>query len=246
MKCNLTEIENISELEAGAMSLEKTEIKGHNIYFADLGDIYGYSCLVFKNNHSIHYANDYELHHTDKTRKELRDMYINKMNNILFTEMEIVSPLKDYSEYKRKINYLLNYYGMQVDYVSAFCSFLSKEQIAELHKKIKGMFYNPIAYAYMAEEDFVKHHIELFSKLEKAKDNMADNYAYLKGAFLYEMYNHEYDINWQADYDVLSEFGDVTYNGEDLNAYFKELKFTDLQKQAYCDAMKQYYSRIYL
>ena len=36
-------------------------IKGHACYLVDLKGYFGYSVLVFKNNHHIHYANDYQL-----------------------------------------------------------------------------------------------------------------------------------------------------------------------------------------
>lgn len=55
------------------------------------------------------------------------------------------------------------------------------------------------------------------------------------------MYNHEYGINWQADYDTLSAFGNIQYHEDDLSAYFEELNFTETQKRAYLDAKKQYF-----
>ena len=52
----------------------------------------------------------------------------------------------------------------------------------------------------------------------------------------------EYMINWQADYDLFSAFGCVTY-GEDKTAdeYMNELNFTDTQKRAFYDGRKEYY-----
>ena len=166
--------------------------------------------------------------------------YGDKINKILFTEEEIVEPIKDYNEYKNKEYFLHNYYGMQVDSVPIFCCNPTEEQKREFERKTKKMVYNPVAFAYMSDADFVEHHVKLLLALEKAKDNMSSNYEYLKKAYLHEMYNHEYGINWQADYDTLSAFGNVSYHGDNLNAYFEELKFTDLQKQAYLDARKQY------
>ena len=243
---NIDSIQSITEKEAQKMALEQTEIKGHNIYFVDFGECFGYSKLVFKDGHHIYFANDYELHHRGnsyckgKTREELKEWYIQGANNILFTEEEIAEPLTDYTEYDLKSKFLHNYYGMRTDYVSIFGKVTDETQ-KEFDRKTKTMTYNPIAFAYMPDAEFVKHHIELYKTLEKAKEDMSNNYEYLKSAYLYEMHNHEYGINWQADYDTLSCFGNIEYHGYDLDAYFKELNFTDLQKQAYLDAKQQYF-----
>ena len=168
----------------------------------------------------------------------MKEWYIQGANNVLFTEKEISEPLKDYNEYIRKREFLHNHYGMQVDHLSIFGN---PKEHPNFEEEIKGMTYNPIAFAYMHDAEFVKHHIELSNTLERVKEDTNNNYEYLKNAYLHEMYNHEYGINWQADYDTLSAFGNIEYHGEDLNAYFDELNFTDLQRQAYLDARAQYY-----
>ena len=235
----ISDIESITEEQAKEMANDIMEIKGHNIYFIDFAGYFGFSYVVFKNNHHIRYANDYELHHKGKSRMELKILYINKINNILFTEEEIAEPLKDYQEYSRKSYFLHNYYGMQVDHLSIFGN---PKEHPNFEEEKKNMTYNPIAFAYMPDAEFVKHHIELYKTLEKAKEDISNNYEYLKSAYLYEMHNHEYGINWQADWDTLSAiYGDIEYHDCDLQAYFDELKFTDLQKRAYLDARKQYF-----
>lgn len=243
---NNDDIINITEEEAQEMAVETMEIKEHQIYFVDFGGYFGYSKLVFNNGHHIHFANDYELHHrgnswcNGKTKEELREWYIKGANSILFTEKEIAEPFTEYDEYNRKRYFLHNYYGMRADHISIFGKVTDETQ-AEFDRKTKTMTYNPIAFAYMPDAGFVKHHIELFNTLCKTEEAMKNNYEYLKSAYLYEMHNHEYGINWQADYDTLSCFGNIEYHDCDLNAYFEELKFTDLQKQAYLDARKQYF-----
>lgn len=242
----ISDIESITEDEAQAMALESLEVKGHNVYFVDFGGYFGYSKLIFKNGHHIYHANDYELHHKGnewckgKTREELREFYISGANTTLFTEEEIAEPIKDYDEYNRKRYFLHNYYGMRTDYVSIFGK-VTEETQAEFDRKTKTMTYNPVAFAYMPDAEFVKHHIELLNTLEKVKEDMSSNFEYLKNAYLYEMHNHEYGINWQADYDTLSAFGNIHYHDTDLNAYFDELNFTDVQRQAYLEARTQYF-----
>lgn len=239
---SITEIENLTEKEAKEMTIESMEIKEHNIYFVDFGGSFGFSYIVFKNNHHIYYANDYQLHHeTIETKEELKQMYIESLNNKLFTEAEITEPLKDYDDYKRKSYFLHNYYGMQVDYISSFQIFNNEEERNNFREKVSNMIYNPVGFSYMNNVEFVKSHVELLKQLKKARAEMSDNYEYYKKAFLDEMYNHEYGINYQADYDVLSVFGSIKYHDEDIEEYFKELNFNDTQKKAYIDARRQYF-----
>lgn len=241
----IKDIESLADAEAWYMANgDYAEIKGHDVYFIDFPGYFGYSCCVFYEGKSIHYANDYELHHPGKTHEELKEYYINALNNKLFTEEEITEPLKDYDDYTRKEYFLRNYYPMREDYVSIFCINPSEEQKAYFKKKTAGMVYDPLSFGYFEDPDFVKHHLELFAQLSKRKEETKDNFEYQKAAFLSEMYNHEYNINWQADYDTLSAFGCLDYMGDDgkaLKSYFEQLNFTDLQKKAYFAAREEYY-----
>ena len=239
----ITAIENLTEEQAKEMAIDTMEIKEHNIYFVDFNGGFGFSCLVFKNNHHIHYANDYQLHHgTTETKEELKQLYVDGLNNTLFTEAEIAKPLKDYDDYRRRSYFLHNYYGMQIEYISGFQIVTREEDRIAFQKKVENMIYNPVAFSYMNDADFVKNHIELLETLEKIKAEMTDNYEYYKKAFLYEMYNHEYGINWQADYDTLSAFGSIQYHDEDIEKYFEELHFNETQRRAYKDARSQYFA----
>lgn len=57
------------------------------------------------------------------------------------------------------------------------------------------------------------------------------------------MYNHEYMINWQANYDTLSAFGRIEWNDDDNETeYFKQLDFTQVQKNAWYAAKHEYYA----
>lgn len=250
MEYTITDIEKLTETEVQEIALEAMEIKGFNVYFVNLAGRFGYSCLVFKNNHHIRYADDYQLHHEYTVKEQgveaLRDMYIKSLNHKLYTEEEIKEPLKDYDEYSAKAYFLHNYYGMQVDHISMFFNNNSEEAANAYRESIKGKTFNPIAFAYMDDVEFIKHHIELYKELEKVREDTDENYEYQKYAFLQEMYNHEYGINWQADYDTLSAFGHVEWHGENddaLEKYFDELKFNDIQKKAYRDARTEYYQK---
>lgn len=249
MKNNFTwtigDIEKITENEAEKLTEERETIKGHNIYFVDFHGYFGYSCLVFYNQYHIYYANDYQLHHHEMSKEELKQFYRKKLNSILFTETEISLPLKNYEEYKRREDYLRNYYGMQEDYISAFGIFKTEKDIQENEKKTEKMIYDPISFAYYHNKEFVEHHIKLYEQLLKVKKLMQNDFDYIKNAFVTEMFNHEYGYSSEGNYDVLSAFGDITYNQyDDYEEYFKELHFSDLQQKAYVAAIKEYNSKI--
>ena len=119
------------------------------------------------------------------------------------------------------------------------------ETLTEAEAKEAGLIYDPVCYAYYDPQyaDFVKKHIELLNVLCEAEEKVSQGYAYLKKAFLHEMWNHEYAYNLQADFDVLSVFGDIKYVDalDELEQYFTQLGFNDIQRRAYIDARKEYY-----
>ena len=248
---NIKEIESLSEDKAKEMAIETMVIKSHNIYFVDFKGYFGYSALVFKNNHQIYHANDYELHWSSLKgeREKLKEQFIKGLNRKLYTEEELGEPIKDYDDYTAKAYYLRNYYILQIDYITAWC--IGDKEQEELKKKVKDMVFNPISFCYVNKKDvpFCKRQAELLCKLETLKDESEKSFDYMKDAFLKEMYNHEYCINWDADVDTLSAFGniprEVTWNSDyTLNDLFDALKFTDTQREAYKAARRQYYKEI--
>lgn len=237
---NINQIEEMTEREAQAMALETMQIKGHNIYFVDFEGFFKYSALVFMDGMHIYYANDYELHHPKKTREELRDWYIKTLNHKLYTEDEISGPVTDYDEYTAKSYFLHNYYGMRCKHDSIF-----RCEAKEGKRKTAGKIYDMVSFAYYEDADFVKHHVELYNALEKSWKKRQSDYEFIKSAFISEMWNHEYAINWQGDWDVLSVFGNIRYKDSDnaLQDYFDQLKFTNVQRRAYFDAREEYLSK---
>ena len=251
----IDDIYALTEEEAASMAIETMETKGFNIYFIDFEGYFKYSYVVFKDGHHIRYADDFESHHSSiveerqgslivpkaNARENLRECYIERINAKLFTEEEITGPVKSYDDYEAKRDFLVNYYSYLRDHVSGFEILNTKEKEEEYKAKVSGMIFDKIAYAYYdkEDEDFVKHHIALFVALVKSREETKNNYDYWFGAFVYEMYNHEYVINWSADYDTLSAFGNITYEKQSLEAWFDELKFTDAQKRAYRDAKRK-------
>ena len=231
----ISEIESLDENQVKAMAKEAIEIKGHTVYLVDLGGYFGYSALVFSDGRHIYHANDYALHHGDKKNdeKSLRDWYVKAMNYKLFTEDELRTTSDDYSEREAKEHYLYDYYPMKREYQTMFCK---PEEAAEWYKRDKdSAIFSDIALAYFKPCDaaFVAHLDELCKAFEACNNPLRD-YEHAKEAFEHEMWNHEYSINLQGDYDVISCFARVSYKGDgteiDLTGWTEEIK------RAYHDA----------
>lgn len=232
----ISEIEALDETTVKAMAKETIEIKGHTVYFADLGEYFGYSALVFADGRHIYHANDYALHHNGKTREELREWYVKTMNEKLFTEDELRTPCKDYSERQAKEHYIRNYYPMRREHQTIYCK---PEEAKEWYKRDREhAVYSDIAFAYFkpADSAFVAHLEGLYRAFVDCNDPLRD-YERAKDAFKHEMFNHEYPINWQGDYDVISCFTSVKYRGDGKE--IDQTGWTDEIKRAYCDAARE-------
>ena len=150
--------------------------------------------------------------------------------------------MSDYQDKQAKEYYIRNYYGLRQDHISMFfCG--SDSEREKLRKKTETMIFSPVFCAYYNKKDadFVKRGEELLATLEKAEPKK-DNAEYWESAFLREMFNHEYGINWQADFDVCSCFGNCSSvkNIDDLNALFDACNFSDVQRAAYMAARHEY------
>ena len=241
---NIDEIDALTEEEARALSLETMTIKEHTVYLVDFGGYFGYSALVYMDGRHIYYANEYELHHESLKgdRNALKARYIEYLTGKLWTDAEIEGPLHSYHEYQSKEYYLRNLYPQRRDHISIWF-YGPEEERAARQEKIKSMIYCPFAFAFFRPEDrdFVSRMSELYNDLSAARDSMENDPEYLKTAILYEMYNHEYSINWQGNWDVLSCFGNIRYNESDSpEPYFDQLKWTKAQRAAFWAARAQY------
>lgn len=74
-------------------------------------------------------------------------------------------------------------------------------------------------------------------------DELLKDYDWAKGAFLHEMGNHEYHINWQADYDVISCFVAIDYRKAEREGYLEQTGWEPQTKRAYLDAQREFYRR---
>ena len=156
-------------------------------------------------------------------------------------DLEIV---ENYDDYERKDYFLRNYYIQRIPYETAFHIFHNETEEKEFERKVKGMFYNHISFCYVEQKykEFCKTQAELLGKLESAKEAASNgSFEYWKDAFLSEMFNHEYGIAWDADYNVISCFASIGYNNITLEQCFDDAKFTEVQRKAYRAARDEYY-----
>lgn len=245
MNWNIYEIENLTEAEAAKMANEKTTVKGeYNCYFIDFGGAFGYSVCVFADGQHIKYVNDYELHHKGKNRTELREIYAQKLNRAIFSEAELGN-VEDYNDYSAKSYFICNYYSLRRPRVSAFCIIYNDAEEAAFEASVAGKTFSRVGMAYYDDADFVCHMSELLERLEAAKNAHDNDREYWFSAYLYEMCNHEYGINWQADYDVISAFANVdsVKDYTNVSELFELAGFSAVQKSAYMDARRAYYKQ---
>ena len=239
--CDLT-IKEIEGWTAGYIAMfadaEHIEVKGHDVYLVDLKGRWGYSALVCADGRHIYHANEYELHYPhyeDRGRAALRDRYIELLNAKLFTEEELEQPSDSYEERQAKAGYLVNYYSMRREYQTIWCYTKPADWY---ERERESAVYSRVAFAYYHEYDrwFVDHMQELYDEFEKANDPLRD-YEHAYQAFLYEMYNHEYAISWQGDWDVIRCFANV--DGEDADDMLPKTGWSDEVKRAYRDASRK-------
>ena len=81
---------------------------------------------------------------------------------------------------------------------------------------------------------------EYFERPDELSELLKD-YDFAFEAFYYEMGNHEYHINWEADYSVCSCFGHVEYDDSfGMSDYFVQLKWNETTIKAYKDARNKF------
>ena len=206
-KMDIREIEALTINEAEEMrkagEAELINIKEHLCYLVDLQSHFGYSVLVFKNNHHIYYANDYQLHHRRKTIEELKQWYIETLNNKLFTESELMEDIKTYDEYQKKSYYVRNYWIMQFNYISAFYIGKPERKLQEAKEK---MIFCPTCFCYVEDKNIVHNASSFIRHIEESFANVKENDDIFRKMVSCELANHEACIT--CDYsDALESLG---------------------------------------
>lgn len=101
------------------------------------------------------------------------------------------------------------------------------------------VYFKSLAGALVLEKD-----VPVIKEYLERKDDLQDlikDYDFAKDAFIYEMGNHEYHINWQADWDVMNCFTAIAYKDECTDGYLKRIPWEEQTKQAYKDAAREFY-----
>lgn len=190
----IREIEKITFAQAKSMAIENVKIKEHDCFFVELGEYFGYSVLVFKNGRHIHYANDYELHHSltvEKKGKEgLKQYYIKLLNKKLFTDSELLEPIGSYEEYNRKDYFLRNFWIMRYDYISAF-AISDKAQNAIEEGKKTHPYFNPMSFCYVANKEIIYQESKYFEHLQKEYEKLSNDLDSFREIIATELANHE-------------------------------------------------------
>lgn len=206
------DIEMIKELtfeDAKELAVESMGIKEHECFFVDFGGYFGYSVLVFKNRKHVHYADDFELHHTYKVKESgkeaLKQWYIKSLNRKLFTDIELMETVINYDEYERKNYFLRNYYIMRFDYISIFGIGEEAKKAFEEARKIYTV-YNPVSFCYVKDKNIVDTQTKILKHLEKSFKNLKKNDKTFREMISSELANHEACIT--CDYtDALDSLG---------------------------------------
>lgn len=92
---------------------------------------------------------------------------------------------------------------------------------------------------FVLQEDAPRY-IALVKTMQDELDDAMQDPGFARGAFLHEMYNHEYPINLQGDWDVCSCFGRVEYGeSKEPEEYLRELGFGPEIAAAYASAASE-------
>ena len=197
------EIESLKYEEALKLALETAEIKGHQIVFVDLGEYFGYSALVFKDGMHIYYANDYALHHpmlaiSESSKNALKEIYMETLSHKLYTDEELMEPVKTYNEYNEKRHFLVNYYIQRYEYISAFG--IGEEAFKKIEEGMKKFpFYNPVSFCYVKDESIIKKQKEFSDFLDKSFQDLKENLDTFREMVARELANHE--AGYTCDYE---------------------------------------------
>lgn len=229
---NIDNIENLQEIDCILLAVDHEKIKEHDVYFVDFKGYFGYSAIVFYDGAMIRHTNLYELHyrHSFTNREELHKYYIKLLNSRLYTDAELLQPLKNYTDYQNKTKYIRDYYSCRENYISAFQILTREEEKTAYKEATKNLHYNPVTFGYYESIDFCKKCVNLLMEIENQRKAMNDNLQYWKQAFYSEFFNYECQIGGR--YEEAAEATGIT-------------EFNEVQKQAFKEAKKEFLDYCY-
>ena len=218
-------MKNFSFNEAKAMAQEEIQIKGHDCFLINFNNS-ELSILVYKDGKHIYYVDDFGCLHDhlvkEKGIEALRQYYIDKMNNILFTDEELMDEVTSYDEYRRKDHFLRNYWIMRYDYTSIFAISEEDKKEVERGKKIHP-YYCAVCFCHVGDPAICDQANMYRDHLQKAYEKLLQSDDEFRRMVSYELSNHEACITGRADealealgleYDTLSDSQKVIVNQE--------------------------------
>lgn len=230
MDYTIYDIENLTYDQAKELAIETLNIKGHDCFLVDFCGYFGYSILVYKNKKHIYFANDYELHNRwlvkEKGKEALKQYYIEKLNNILFIEDELLEHIKDYDEYSRKNYFLRNYWIMRYDYLSIFGIGDEAQREFDRQKEFYP-FYDQFSFCYVNSKEIINEQAKYMNNIENEYKKLKEDLDKFREMICYELANHEACITGEAD----DTFYALGYKWDDLTDKQKEIVNEELQKQ---------------
>ena len=128
----------------------------------------------------------------------------------------------------------------------AFSEEQLKEQLEKRGYKLEDakevLYRYPMGGFYLKKDKqiIIDYHKGVEGRAQELHDMLENDPEFARDAFEYEMYDHEYPINWQGDWDVVSCFGNVAYSEEKNGAaYLRELGFSDKVILIYREAARK-------
>lgn len=222
-------MKNFSFNEAKAMAQEEIQIKGHDCFLINFNNS-KLSILVYKDGKHIYYVDDFGCLHNhlvkEKGIEALRQYYIDKMNNILFTDEELMDEVASYDEYRRKDHFLRNYWIMRYDYTSIFAISGEDKKKVERGKKVHP-YYCTTCFCYVGDPAICDQANMYRDHLQKVYEKLLQSDDEFRRIISYELSNHEACITGSAD-EALDALG-LDY--ETLSNSQKEIVNQELKKQ---------------
>lgn len=116
------------------------------------------------------------------------------------------------------------------------CYAFNKEQIAEAKKKLGDVPLATFGYGSVYRKADFGLISAVFDRHDEEHKKLRQDYTALEDGFLYEMANHEFNINWQGVEDVLRCFG---MTEEDLQTNQKLKAAFDSARRRYYESIKE-------
>ena len=139
------------------------------------------------------------------------------------------------AEEQRKFNALPIYWAFSDKQFEEVCERVGASGPDDFytHKSLGGGFY------LKSDADVVREYLTQPSELPE----LMKDYKFAKGAFLYEMGNHEYQFDMgQSNWEVFDCFGDCEYDELDRpSVYMDQLGLSDEARKAFVDARREFF-----